>query len=154
MIWLSWAIYLGGLAWTVAHSEWIVATLWLVLAPLAQGQYIRRFPSISAMMGYGPITDHIAAVTPSSMPIPEHVVLYTALGCPFCPIMEQRLEELRATMGFSLEKVDVTLRPGLLTTKKIRSVPAVEIHGQILTGLVTSRDLAAAITAQQVPATA
>jgi predicted DsbA family dithiol-disulfide isomerase len=73
------------------------------------------------------------------------VTFYTALGCPFCPLMEQRLRELQAEMGFSMEKMDVTLRPELLFAKEIRSVPAIETGGRVLFGLVTKKDLAAAI---------
>ena len=59
--------------------------------------------------------------------------------------MEQRLRELQAEMGFSMEKIDVTLRPELLISKGIRSVPAIETGGRVLFGLVTKKDLAAAI---------
>jgi hypothetical protein len=144
MIWLSWLLYLGGLAWFVWHHQWIAAVFWLFVAPLAQWFYIRRFPRISAAMGYGSVADHPAprATLPTA---PVQVTLYTALGCPFCPLIEQRLESLRSALGFRLEKIDVTFRPDLLASRGIRSVPAVDIGGRILTGLQTTRDLAAAI---------
>lgn len=144
MIWLSWVVYLGGLGAILAYQQWILAAFWIVFVPLAQFQYIRRFPAISGLMGYGPITDQPAPKAEAAQPR-QHVVLYTALGCPFCPLIEQRLEHLQATLEFSLEKIDVALRPGLLIAKHIRAVPAVEVNGQILTGLISSRDLAAAI---------
>jgi predicted DsbA family dithiol-disulfide isomerase len=93
-------------------------------------------------MGYGRIADQPSDVT---FEAPVKGTLYTALGCPFCPLMEQRLEQLRKQLGFELRKVDVTLRPDLLAGKGIRSVPVVEVGGQLLTGLVTSKELAAAI---------
>ncbi|MGA2149446.1 MAG: glutaredoxin family protein [Bryobacteraceae bacterium] len=142
MIYLSWAVYLGGLTASIWHSHWVLAAVWLVAAPAAQWLYIRKFPSMSAAMGYGRITDEPAATVP---PAAVKVTLYTALGCPFCPLIEQRLEALRQTAGFSLEKVDVTLRPDLLSSRGIRAVPAVEVHGQVLFGLVSTKDLAAAI---------
>ena len=77
------------------------------------------------------------------------VVLYTALGCPFCPLIEQRLEDLRKQMGFTLEKIDVTLRPDLLTAKGIRSVPVVEAGARLLFGLVTTKELAEAVAEAQ-----
>jgi len=142
MIYLSWAVYLGGLAAAVWFSQWVFAAAWLVAAPVAQWLYIRKFPSLSAGMGYGRIVDEPAGKVAAQ---PVKVTVYTALGCPFCPLIEQRLESLQKTMNFSLEKVDVTLRPDLLTSKGIRSVPVVEVSGRYLFGLVSTKDLAAAI---------
>ncbi len=143
MIYLSWVVYLGGLGALIWYSHWIHAAVYLVVAPLAQALYIRKFPRLSAGMGYGPITDEAA---PAIAPAPVKVTLYTALGCPFCPLIEQRLHALQETSGFSLEKIDVTLRPDLLTSKGIRSVPVIEVRGQFLFGLVSTKDLAAAIS--------
>ena len=142
MIYLSWAVYLGGIAASAATSRWGLCAAWIVAAPLAQWLYIRRFPRISAAMGYGPIADESA---PPVAPAADTVTLYTALGCPFCPILEKRLEDLQEEMRFTLRTVDVTLRPGLLASKGIRSVPVVEVRGQFLFGLVSSNDLACAI---------
>lgn len=145
MIWLSWAVYFGGLAWFIWDRVWILAAVWLVAVPLVQAFYIRKFPAFSTAMGYGPIADHPAPPLLHQAPASVEITLYTALGCPFCPLMEQRLESLRAAMGFTLRKIDVTLRPDLLSSRKILSVPAVEIYGRVLTGLISSEDLAAAI---------
>ncbi|HEV2279860.1 MAG TPA: glutaredoxin family protein [Acidobacteriaceae bacterium] len=141
MIWLSWAIYAGGAAAALWFHNWFFAGLWILLAPVAQWQYIRRFPAISGTMGYGPVTD---APAPAQEPVVphQHVTLYTAVGCPFCPLIEQRLERLQAKLDFSLEKIDVTLRPDLLMAHGLRAVPAIEAHGQIRTGLLTSEQLA------------
>jgi len=144
MIYLSWALYLGVVVALVWRANWPLAAVWLVTAPLCQWLYIRKFPSLSAGMGYGPITDKPAAA-PAVAPV--EVRLYTALGCPFCPLIEQRLDRLRQSMYFSLEKIDVTLRPDLLSSKGIRSVPVVEVGGRLLTGLASTRDLAEAIAA-------
>jgi CBS domain-containing protein len=54
-------------------------------------------------------------------------------------------------MGFTLEKIDVTLRPDLLAAKGIRSVPVVEVGARLLFGLVTTKELAAAIAEAQAP---
>ncbi|MGO9260474.1 MAG: glutaredoxin family protein [Bryobacteraceae bacterium] len=147
MIYLSWAAYLGGLAALAWYSYWAFGAIWLVAVPAVQWLYIRKFPSLSVGMGYGRIADQPA---PPVAPAPVKVTLYTALGCPFCPLIEQRLDSLQKAMNFSLEKIDVTLRPDLLASKGIRSVPVVEVQGRFLTGLVSSKDLAAAI-AQPVP---
>jgi CBS domain-containing protein len=48
-------------------------------------------------------------------------------------------------MNFSLQKIDVTLHPQLLFSKRIQSVPVVEIAGDRLVGNVTTEDLAAFI---------
>ena len=142
MIYLSWMVYAGGLMFAVWRASWLFAAGWLTAGPACQWLYIRHFPKLSVAMGYGPITDEPAEAAEAS---PAHVTLYTALGCPFCPLIERRLGELRAQLGFSLHKIDVTLRPDLLAANGIRSIPAVEIGGRFLTGLVSSKELAAAI---------
>jgi thiol-disulfide isomerase/thioredoxin len=142
MIYLSWAVYLGGLLGLFWYSRWALGVGWLVAAPVVQWLYMRKFPSLSAGMGYGPITDEAVE---AAVPAQEKVRLYTAFGCPFCPLIEQRLDALQKTMGFSLEKIDVTLRPDLLTAKRIRSVPAIEVRERFFFGLMSTKDLAAAI---------
>ena len=146
MIYLTWAMYTGGLVYLGWRGRWVLALVWLAGVPLFEWLYIRKFPSLSRSLGYGPIVDQGAGATGSA---PVKVVLYTALGCPFCPLIEQRLEDLRKQMGFTLEKIDVTLRPDLLTAKGIRSVPVVEAGARLLFGLVTTKELAEAITEAQ-----
>jgi hypothetical protein len=51
-------------------------------------------------------------------------------------------------MEFSLEEVDVTLRPGVLMAKGIRAVPVVEAGDRLLTGNATSEQLAELISAR------
>ena len=142
MIYFTWIFYLGGLGWLAWHSMWSYAIAWLICVPLFEWLYIRQFRGISRLLGYGPIVDE-PAVAPA--PTQATVTFYSALGCPFCPLMEQRLAELQREMGFRLEKIDVTLRPDLLLSKGVRSVPAVETGGKVLFGLITKKDLAAAI---------
>jgi glutaredoxin len=141
MIWLTWVLYAGGAAAALWFHNWLLAGVWILLAPLALWQYIRRFPAISGVMGYGAVTD---ASAPADEPHTSHqqVTLYTAVGCPFCPLIEQRLERLQSKLDFSLETIDVTVRPDLLIAKGIRAVPAVEVRGQLRTGLLTSEQLA------------
>lgn len=141
-IYLSWVTYLGGLGWLLWRGLYLVALFWLILIPLVQWGYVRVFPRISSLMGYGRVDDQQA---PTVTQAPVRVTLYTALGCPFCPLIEQRLEALQKSMGFRLENIDVTLRPELLATKGIRSVPVVESGERRLTGLATTSQLAALI---------
>jgi glutaredoxin len=142
MVYLSWIVYAAGLITAAWLGAWAFAAAWLIAGPVFQWLYIRNFPKFSAAMGYGRIVDEPAG---AAQPVTGRVILYTALECPFCPLMEQRLEDLRARLGFSLTKVDVTLRPDLLASKGIRSVPAVEIGDRFWTGLVTSKELAEAL---------
>jgi thiol-disulfide isomerase/thioredoxin len=139
-------MYAGGLVYLGWRGQWVLALVWLAGVPLFEWLYIRKFPSLSRSLGYGPIVDQGAGATGSA---PVKVVLYTALGCPFCPLIEQRLEDLRKQMGFTLEKIDVTLRPDLLTAKGIRSVPVVEAGARLLFGLVTTKELAQAVAEAQ-----
>jgi thiol-disulfide isomerase/thioredoxin len=148
MIYLTWAMYAGGLVYFGWRGQWVMALVWLAGVPLFEWLYIRKFPRLSRSMGYGPIVDEGAEAAGNA---PVKVVLYTALGCPFCPLIEQRLEDLRKQMGFTLEKIDVTLRPDLLAAKGIRSVPVVEAGARLLFGLVTTKELAEAIAAARGP---
>ena len=143
MIYCTWIMYLGGLAYLLATARWAYAAGWLVGVPLVEWYYIRNFSRFSPVLGYGKIADEAASGVAQSQ---TRVIFYTALGCPFCPLMEQRLRELQAEMGFSMEKIDVTLRPELLISKGIRSVPAIEAGDHVLFGLITKKDMAAAIT--------
>jgi glutaredoxin len=82
--------------------------------------YVSAFPSISRLLGYGSVA---------------------AVGCPFCPIVRHRLHALREALGFELEEIDVTLRPGLLVAKGIRAVPVVEVGGHTHVGNATTAEL-------------
>jgi glutaredoxin len=143
VIYLNWLVLAGGLLYCVIKGHYGFALLWLLLIPLAMWVYIRVFPSISSLMGYGRIDDQ-----PAQNPghVPARVTLYTALGCPFCPVVKRRLMALRETMQFSLEEIDVTLKPGVLMDKGIRAVPVVEAGERRLAGNATSEQLAELIS--------
>jgi len=143
MIYLNWMLLLGGLAFLLFQRRYVLALVWVVALPLVMWGYIRVFPAISQAMGYGPIEDQPAHATNDSH---TDVKLYTALGCPFCPIVKQRLEALREQMHFQLEEIDVTLRPGLLAAKGIRAVPVVEAGERLLAGNATTERLAELIS--------
>mgnify|MGYP005848395887 CR=1 FL=1 len=76
---------------------------------------------------------------------------YTALGCPFCPVVKRRLLALQSQLGFELTELDVTARPGLVTAKGIMSVPVVEVGETRLVGNATSEQLARLIQGSSVP---
>ena len=138
-VYLNWLVLAGGLVFFVIKGHYGFALLWLVLIPFAMWVYIRVFPSISQAMGYGRIDDQPARNPPHA---PTKVTLYTALGCPFCPVVKRRLMALRQTMAFSFEEIDVTLRPGVLMEKGIRAVPVVEAGERCIAGNATSEQLA------------
>jgi glutaredoxin len=100
--------------------------------------YVRAFPSISSVLGYGSVAD---VKGPARGTVARTVTLYTAVGCPFCPIVRHRLHALREALGFELEEIDVTLRPGLLVAKGIRAVPVVEVGGHTHVGNATTAEL-------------
>ena len=143
MIYLNWVVLAGGLVFFVFKGFYILVLAWLLLIPLAMWAYIRVFPSISQLMGYGRIEDRPAQKLER---VPAKVTLYTALGCPFCPVVKGRLIALREQMEFSLEEVDVTLKPGVLMAKGIRAVPVVEAGNRLLAGNATSEQLAELIS--------
>jgi len=145
MIYTNWVIGIGVLISLLWKGMWTAALAWAVLVPLALWAYVRVFPSISRALGYGDVHDEPAQLLPKAR---TKVTLYTALSCPFCPIVRNRLLALRSRMEFSLEEVDVTLKPQLLTSKGIRAVPVVEANGRQLCGNATSAQLAELISSQ------
>jgi predicted DsbA family dithiol-disulfide isomerase len=121
-----------------------------VFGALGQWAYVSAFPNISHYFGYGRVDDQrTRQVAPVSLP----VTFYTAVGCPFCPLVERRLLALQKQMGFELKKIDITLRPQLLMERGIRAVPVVEAGGRRLVGHATTDQLAALLmgTAQTAP---
>lgn len=149
-IYLNWFLLLGGITYLLFQHRYEFAVAWLILLPLAIWAYIQIFPSISHVLGYGKVDDIPAghnSAEPNDSSTAVTVTLYTALGCPFCPIVEKRLRALRETVNFELEKVDVTLRPDLLTVKGIRAVPVVEVGERRIGGNATSEQLADLILA-------
>jgi glutaredoxin len=148
-IYLNWLVLVAGLGYLLFTHHYGFAILWLVALPLAMWAYFRVFPSISQAMGYGKVDDQPAngADRPEPLRNGSHltVTLYTALGCPFCPIVEKRLQALRESMNFEIEKIDVTLRPDLLASKGIRAVPVIEVGERRIEGNATSEKLTSLI---------
>jgi glutaredoxin len=144
MVWLTWlglplvAIVVG------MRMGWIPAIVVLGVGVAAQILYVRTFPRLSRVMGYGSVDDVPAAGTPAR--VSSRVTLYTASACPFCPIVRRRLTDLQKSMGFELHEVDVTFQPQIIRAKGLRSVPVIEANDRVLVGNVTSQRLAEFIT--------
>lgn len=149
-IYLNWLVLVVGLGYLFFTHHYAFAIAWLVALPLAMLAYLRVFPSISQAMGYGRVDDKPAhdADRPELDSAPVTVRLYTALGCPFCPIVEKRLQALRESMNFEIENIDVTLRPDLLVSKGIRAVPVIEVGDRRVEGNATSEKLTNLILGQ------
>lgn len=147
---LAWSMYIAGAGLLLILRQWLLAAAWIVVAPTTMWAYIRCFPAIAPWMGYGRVDDVPAVATLSA----ATVTLYTALGCPFCPIVQRRLRELQTTMRFDLREVDVTTRPDILTRKGIWSVPVVEVGERRLVGHATTERLAHFIAGPAGPRTA
>ncbi len=140
-----WAGYAAGLMIFAFTRNWIGLALWAVLVPVGKLIHIRYFPNFSRFLGYGPIADDVFPSTRYSRPAAVVVTYYSALGCPFCPIVLARLQALQSKMRFTLHKIDVSLHPQLLASKNIKSVPVVEVGENRLVGNVTSEQLAGLI---------
>ena len=125
-----------------ARGQLGIAIVVLGLAVVGIWAYVRIFPRISRYLGYGSVADRTG---PLPVKAPGFVTLYTLVGCPFCPIVRHRLQELQRHLGFELREIDVTLRPGLLIEKGIRAVPVVEVGDRRLVGHATTEQLAALI---------
>ncbi|MFQ6044886.1 MAG: glutaredoxin family protein [Gemmatimonadales bacterium] len=139
LLYATWVVYVAGFAYLVLELDLLMAVVWLVALPAAWWGYVTLFPAVSRYLGYGRVDDVAPTAVEES---PVKVTMYSSLGCPFCPIVEARLEALRRDMGFEFEHTDVTLRPGLLVAKGIRSVPVVEVGERRHVGHATTRELA------------
>lgn len=142
-LYVTWALYPIGLVYFVIRGDLLGAGAWLLAFPLALWGYIRVFPRISGLLGYGRVDDVEA---PPHAPTGATVTMYASATCPFCPIVEKRLRALQEEMGFDLRHVDVSLKPKLAREKGIRSVPVVEVGERRLVGHATSRELAELIS--------
>ncbi len=134
----AWTLYIVMVPVFAFSRQWLLLGAWIVLAPASMWLYIRGFPGISRYMGYGSVADAPATSATASV----DVTLYTALGCPFCPIVKRRLRELQPKMGFRLRELDVTARPDILTRKGLWAVPVVEVAAGRVVGHATSAQLA------------
>jgi glutaredoxin len=131
--------YAVGLVFLAYEAKWEVLLLWLVLLPCLKWAYLRFFPRISTWKGYGRLSDKLPESVKKAR---VEVTYYFLLGCPFCPIVEQRLKTLQKEMDFGLTKLDITLRPQIAASKGIRSVPVVEVGEDRLIGNATTEQLA------------
>jgi glutaredoxin len=139
----SWLILFCGFLFFLIRGNILQAVLWACFVAFFLWLYMRYFPSLSRSMGYGSVADQPATdIKPSN----SKVFLYTGLGCPFCPLVKRRLNELQSRMGFDLNEMDVTLKPDLLLAKGIRALPVVEVGGARWVGNATSQQLASFIS--------
>jgi len=131
--------YVLGIVFFAYRTKWAALLLWSVLLPGLKWAKMRFFPRISRWLGYGSLDDKQPA---SVKRAPVEVTYYSLLGCPFCPVVEQRLKTLKQEMDFRLTKVDLTLKPQIAANRGIRSVPVVEVGKDRLIGNATSEQLA------------
>jgi hypothetical protein len=110
----SWIVLLIGMAFYLFRGSVVQAVVWVFFVGLFLWLYVKYFPSLAKFMGYGSVADKPATTLQSSK---ARVILYTGVGCPFCPIVEKRLTELQKKMGFELSEIDVTLKPDILIKK-------------------------------------
>lgn len=150
-IYFTWLTLAAGLGFFVLRADWAGTVVMAVGFPLFLWTYVRVFPRIARRLGYGDVSDRPAAPAPQARGA-GRVVLYTALGCPFCPLVRDRLRRLSAQWGFALEEIDVTARPDLARAKEIRAVPSIEVGGRLHAGAATTRALAELILGGAAPA--
>ena len=145
MIWLTW-LGLPVLAIGMGLIQgWWAAVFILIVGVFAQVFYIKFFPRISKLLGYGSVED-VAIEPTQKTKISSIVTLYTVNVCPFCPIVKQRLVELQRDLEFKLNEVDITFNPNLIKEKGFRSVPVIEIDGEYWIGNATSALLLSFLT--------
>ena len=148
---IGWLGYFAGVLFFAYQRQWVAETLFVVLVPCVRWVLFRYFPTVSRFLGYGRVDDELPEKTNTAR---VQVTFYSFFSCPFCPIVLRRLEALQQVMDFTLEKIDLTLKPQVAVSKGIRSVPVVEVGGQRLVGNLTTAQLAEFISAPQVSKTA
>ena len=144
-VWLTW---LGLPALAIAMGllkSWWGGLFVLLVGVLAQILYIKIFPRVSHLLGYGSV-ENVEASVPSQPKVTSKVVLYTANVCPFCPILKKRLAELQRELHFELEEKDVTFRQDIIREKGLQSVPVIETDGRFWVGNATSAQLVEFLT--------
>jgi len=139
-------IYAAGIIFFAYRKNWLVLLLWLVGIPIARWASVRLSGLTTKLRGYGPLKDKL----PSSVSkAPIEVAFYSHNGCPYCPIVKQRLEALQKEMGFTLTKTDLSFKPQVAASKGIRSVPVVEVGSERLVGNATTEQIAQLIAGAQ-----
>ena len=132
-------LYAGDVVFFAFKDNWPVLLLWLVLLPSARWVSLRLSPLTSKWRGQGSVDDKL----PSSVDkVHVEVTFYSHNGCPFCPIVKQRLEALQKKMDFTLTNIDLTFKPQVAASKGIQSVPVVEVGKERLFGNATTEQLA------------
>ena len=122
---LGWIGYAVGMGYFTYQHQWVVALLWMAGVPGLRWALYHFFPRISRFLGYGRIADTFSSIPPHANPqaAPVAVNFYSFFSCPFCPIVLARLQALQKQMGFTLNMIDVTLKPQTLMMKGIRVGP-------------------------------
>ncbi len=140
MVWLTWVgLPVTAIVFGVFQGWWATALI-LIVGVFSQIFYVKEFPRLSKILGYGSVHD-ISAEVKHKLERPSIIFLFTANVCPFCPIVRQRLTELQKGLGFKLQEIDITFKPGLLKEKGFRSVPVIEMDGDYWVGNATSAQL-------------
>jgi len=139
-------IYAGGIIFFAYRKNWLILLLWLVGIPIARWASVRLSGFTTKLRGYGPVIDRLPSGVSKA---PIEVAFYSHNGCPYCPIVKQRLEALQKEMGFTLTKTDLSFKPQVATSKGIRSVPVVEAGSERLVGNATTEQMAQLIASAQ-----
>jgi hypothetical protein len=144
--WIGNAIlYVALLGYFAYREKWPAFVIWLLFLPCFRLAYLRFFPRLSVWRLGGSGDKLPASVGKTQV----DVTYYYLLGCPYCPVVSERLEALQKQMGFHLTKIDLTFKPQVAASKGIRSVPVVEAGRERLVGNVTSEELAELIARGQ-----
>jgi glutaredoxin len=150
---LGWIGFAVGVGYFTFQQQWALALAWTVGVPALRWTLYYFFPRLSRLLGYGRIVDKPSSISPvyGCPAAPVVVTFYSFFSCPFCPIVLARLLALQKHMVFTLNTIDVTLKPQRLMAKGIRSVPVVEVGDHRLVGNSTTEQLAALIAGGQAP---
>jgi glutaredoxin len=140
----SWLFVIAIFVFYVSRGHYLEAIILPFFVAYFLWLYVKYFPKLSQLMGYGSVNDQAAEDVQRSA---VTVYFYSGVGCPFCPLVKKRLVELQRRIGFALVEQDVTLKPDVLIAKGIRALPVIEIGNARWVGNATSQQLAQFIAA-------
>src|SRR5574341_277479 len=141
-VWLAWVGVPVVAILTGLKTNWLGGFVVMAVGIVAQIAYVYWFPRLSRWVGYGSMADQPVKKTEATF-ASLTVTLYTASLCPFCPLVRQRLMDLKSDLGFQLQERDVTFRVDLILSKGFKAVPVIEANGRYRTGNATSAELLA-----------
>jgi hypothetical protein len=85
IVYLSWVLYFGGLAYLGWRGHWVIGLAWLVGVPLMQWAHreLPTIPPFTIIAGRADLT----------------ITAYPRPGCKSCAVLQERVQDLRRQLS-------------------------------------------------------